>query len=91
MLEALAGLFCRHQWIRERRENGRLGLRCMRCMQRKEYNLLKLIEWQIDYEPICPAYPSQFPPPLPWTLEAERNRKEAERSRKEKPRPKKAA
>lgn len=75
LMESLDHLFCHHHWIRERRENGRLGLRCMHCLQRKEHNLLKLIEWQIDYEPICPAYPSQLPPPLPWALDAQRHLK----------------
>ena len=69
LLEILACLGCRHQWVRERRENGRLGLRCMNCLKRKEHNMLKLVEWQVDYQPIEPAHLSQLPPQLPHAAE----------------------
>jgi hypothetical protein len=79
LLEWLACLGCRHQWVRERRENGRLGLRCMKCMKRKEHNMLKLIEWQLDYQPIEPAYPSQLPPQLPHAVDGTRLTKKGKR------------
>ncbi len=45
-------LICRHRWIRERRPDGTLGLRCMRCLKRREHRLAQLIEWNPDYCPI---------------------------------------
>jgi hypothetical protein len=78
--EILLRLGCRHEWIRERRENGRLGLRCMHCLKRKEHDMLRLIEWQIDYEPIEPAYPPAFPPPLQDTRTSAERRKKPKRA-----------
>jgi hypothetical protein len=80
LLKTLIGLGCRHEWIRERRENGRLGLRCMKCLERKEHDMLKLIEWQIDYEPIEPAYPSNFPKPLPHAQQDAKRRDKKKRA-----------
>ncbi|HEX3000048.1 MAG TPA: hypothetical protein VHR86_07420 [Armatimonadota bacterium] len=64
-MEQLCCLFCRHEWIRERRDNGKLGQRCMKCMKRREHDMLRLIEWKLDYNPIEPAYQSPFPQELP--------------------------
>lgn len=64
LLNWLYSLICRHEWIRDRRLNGKLGQRCLKCMKRREHDLLRLIEWKIDYVPIEPAYPSEFPKPL---------------------------
>jgi hypothetical protein len=74
LLEYLSSIFCRHEWVRDRREDGELALRCMKCMKRKEHDLLRLIRWRPDYTPIEPSRPSEFPEPLqPATGEAERH------------------
>jgi hypothetical protein len=64
MLDRFCRLFCRHQWIRERQANGKLCQCCLKCMKRREHDMLRLIEWKLDYTPIEPAYPGEFPPPL---------------------------
>jgi hypothetical protein len=64
LLGRLYSLVCRHEWIRERRQNGKLGQRCMKCMRLREHDMLRLLEWNIDYTPIEPAYPPAFPESL---------------------------
>jgi hypothetical protein len=67
LLDLIAQLycfFCRHDWVRDRRQDGRLGLRCMKCMKQKEHDLLRIIEWRPDYAAIEPGYFADFPLPL---------------------------
>jgi hypothetical protein len=64
LLEQLWSLICRHEFIRDRRPDGTLGLRCMKCMKRTQHNLVRLVEWKPDYVPIDPIHQPDFPPPL---------------------------
>ena len=75
LLDRIARLMCRHEWIRERQDNGRLAQRCLHCLKRRDHTLLKLIEWKVDYEPICPSHPAALPPPLPWAMDAPESKK----------------
>ncbi len=52
VLEKIYPLICRHRWIRERRSDGTLGLRCIRCLKRREHTLARLIAWKPDYRPV---------------------------------------
>jgi hypothetical protein len=64
LLERLYSLICRHEWIRERRADGSLGQRCMRCMRRRNYNLAQLVAWKPEYTPIQLSRDTEFPAPL---------------------------
>jgi hypothetical protein len=69
LFERLYCLFCRHEWIRDRRDDGTLGLRCMKCLRRTEHSLTQLINWKPAYPPIQLSHESDFP--LPITREFE--------------------
>ncbi len=51
LLDRLYQCFCHHEWIRERRADGELGLQCRRCLKRKEHDLLRIIRWRPQYKP----------------------------------------
>jgi hypothetical protein len=64
LFERLYCLLCRHEWIRDRRDDGSLGLRCMKCLRRTEHSLTQLINWKPAYTPIQLSHETDFPPPL---------------------------
>ncbi len=64
LLERFYSVICRHKWIRDRREDGTLGLRCMKCMRRKEYSLVQIIQWKPDYKQLPSSRERDFPPGL---------------------------
>jgi hypothetical protein len=65
LLNRLYCFCCRHQWIRDRRPDGQLGQRCLKCMRQREHDLARLIRWQPEhYIPIYPSRQPDFPPPL---------------------------
>jgi hypothetical protein len=63
-LEHVYWIFCRHEWVRDRHDDGELGLRCMKCMKRKEHDMLRLIRSQPFYTPVEPSHVSELPEPL---------------------------
>ncbi len=61
LLEIVFSRLCRHHWILDRREDGTLGLRCMKCMKRKEYTLVRLITWKPQHELSAPKQTDSAP------------------------------
>jgi hypothetical protein len=64
LFERLYYLFCRHEWIRDRRDDGTLGVRCMKCLRRKDHDLTQLINCKPAYTPIQLSHETDFPLPL---------------------------
>ena len=65
LLDYFSYALCRHEWIRDRRANGELGLRCMKCMRRKEHTMVRLIRWRPKYyREIEPAHVPGLPPQI---------------------------
>jgi hypothetical protein len=64
LLDRLSQFFCRHEFVRDRLPDGRLGQRCMKCLKLEEHSMARIIRMKPQYTPIEPTEQPDFPPPL---------------------------
>ncbi len=56
LLDIAFHLFCRHQWVRDRGPKGELVLRCMKCSEMKEHDMLRVLRWRPPSSQITMQY-----------------------------------